>query len=181
MICQHCKERKANTHIKRNINGRVSELYLCYECAQELGVNDELKMPSIGDMFADAFLGNLLGSGVASMNSLAGVQRCGVCGASFDDIVNTGHLGCSECYNEFEQRLEPSITRLHGKAKHIGKYVTYTKTVNESDDIAPNQNEQVNELDNLKQQLKLAIKEQRFEDAAVLRDKINEAPEGNNE
>ena len=41
--------------------------------------------------------------------------------------------------------------------------------------------EKPNELDALKQQLDAAIKEQRFEDAAVLRDKIKEMTEGKNE
>ena len=41
--------------------------------------------------------------------------------------------------------------------------------------------EKPNELDSLKQQLDTAVKEQRFEDAAVLRDKIKEMTEGRNE
>ena len=59
---------------------------------------------------------------------------------------------------------------MHGNAKHIGKNVTYT----EEKEAEP----EISELDKLKNDLKLAIKEQRFEDAAVLRDKINEMNEG---
>ncbi|MFR5876509.1 MAG: hypothetical protein ACLUFN_08460 [Eubacterium sp.] len=41
MKCSHCHEKEANTHIRRIINGKKEEMYLCEECAKELGVMDE--------------------------------------------------------------------------------------------------------------------------------------------
>ena len=41
--------------------------------------------------------------------------------------------------------------------------------------------QEISELDRLKQELKDAIKDQRFEDAASLRDRINDMTEGKNE
>lgn len=73
MRCQHCNQNEANTFIKRNINGHKEELHLCSECAKELGVMDEFRMPTMSEMFGDTFLGNFLGAGVAAMNSLAGL------------------------------------------------------------------------------------------------------------
>lgn len=179
MICQHCNKNEANTHIKKSINGEVTEMHLCSKCASELGVTEEFRMPTMGEFFAGSFLGNFLGSGVAEMNSLAGVERCKTCGASFDDIVNSGHLGCSDCYDKFEDKLEPSITKLHGKAKYIGKFVSYTDEVNKEN--TENEPNMANQIDELKAELKQAIIDQRFEDAAVLRDKINELSEDENE
>lgn len=176
MICQHCNQNEATTHIKKNINGERTEMHLCSECAKELGVMEDFKMPSMTDFFGDSFLGNFLGAGVAAMNSLSGVERCGTCGSSFNDIVKSGHIGCSDCYDKFEDKLEPSIRKIHGKTKHIGKFVTYDNAVNE-----PKEEPKVSELDSLKAQLDKAISEQRFEDAAVLRDKINEMTEDGNE
>lgn len=182
MLCQHCNKNEATTHIKKNINGQKEEMHLCSDCARELGVMDEFKMPSMEDFFSDSFLGNFLGAGVAAMNSLAGVDRCSTCGSSFSDIVNSGHLGCSDCYDRFSDRLEPSIRKIHGKTKHIGKFISYDekeepKKVNKKEEKKP----QISELDSLKQQLQAAIDEQRFEDAAVLRDKIKDLTEGKNE
>lgn len=174
MLCQHCNQNEATTHIKRIINGQREEMHLCSECANELGVMDEFRMPSMSEMFGDSFLGNFLGAGVAAMNSLAGVDRCQSCGSSFNDIVKDGRIGCADCYEKFGDKLEPSIRKIHGKAKHIGKFISYTESEKEK-------NEDVNELELLKEQLKQAITEQRFEDAAVIRDKINELEEGNNE
>jgi protein arginine kinase activator len=176
MLCQHCNQNEATTHIKKNINGEKTEMHLCSKCAKELGVMEDFKMPTMTDLFGDSFLGNFLGAGVAAMNSLAGVDRCQTCGSSFSDIVKGGHIGCSDCYERFEDKLEPSINKLHGKSKHIGKFVSYEEAVNEK-----KEEPQVSELDSLKEQLKQAIKEQRFEDAVVLRDKINELTGDNNE
>ncbi len=178
MICQHCNKNEATTHIKKNINGEVTQMHLCSHCAKELGVMDEFRMPAMSDLFGDSFLGNFLGAGVPSMNSLAGVERCQSCGSSFNDIVKSGHIGCSDCYKKFEDRLEPSIKKIHGKTKHIGKFISYNEDNSEASQSAVSPK---NELDKLKEELKQAVKEQRFEDAAVLRDKINELTEGNNE
>ena len=164
MKCTHCNEREANTHIKRIINGRKEEMHLCEECARELGVMEEF---SFEPFTMDSLFGNLLGAGAKAFNSLSGVDRCTYCGTTFNDIVNTGRVGCAHCYDKFERKLEPSIEKLHGRAKHIGKNVSYTEEKNETE------KESVSELDKLKADLKLAIQEQRFEDAAVLRDKIN--------
>lgn len=158
MKCQHCHENDANTHIKRVINGNKEEMYLCEECAKELGVMDEF---AFEPFTMDSFFGNLLGAGASAFNSLAGIDRCTTCGSSFNDIIKTGKVGCSDCYKKFDDKLQPSIEKLHGKSKHIGKFVTYDED-----------NSAVNELDSLKSELKLAIQEQRFEDAAVIRDKI---------
>lgn len=176
MLCQHCNKNEATTHIKKSINGQREEMHLCSECAAELGVMDEFRMPSMNEFFGDSFLGNFLGAGVAAMNSLAGVERCRTCGSSFNDIVKSGRIGCSDCYEKFSDKLEPSIKKIHGKTKHIGKFVTYEEAVNQSVN-----DEKPNELDSLKKQLDTAVKEQRFEDAAVLRDKIKEMTEGKNE
>ena len=164
MKCTHCNEREANTHIKRIINGRKEEMHLCEECARELGVMEEF---SFEPFTMDSLFGNLLGAGAKAFNSLSGVDRCTYCGTTFNDIVNTGRVGCAHCYDKFERKLEPSIEKLHGRAKHIGKNVSYTEEKNETE------KESVSELDKLKADLKLAIQEQRFEDAAVIRDKIN--------
>lgn len=167
MKCQHCNHNEATTHIKKNVNGNVTEMHLCSDCARELGVMEEFSPESF---FNDTFFGNFLGAGVPAMNILSGIDHCEYCGSTFNDIVKSGRVGCANCYSKFEDRLQPTITKMHGNAKHIGKNVTYT----EEKEAEP----EISELDKLKNDLKLAIKEQRFEDAAVLRDKINEMNKG---
>lgn len=178
MLCQHCNKNEATTHIKKNINGKREEMHLCSDCARELGVMEEFRVPSVTDFFGESFLGNFLGAGVAAMNSLAGVERCSTCGSSFNDIVKGGHIGCSDCYDKFADRLEPSIRKIHGKTKHIGKFISYDES-NEPEKAESKK--ETDELEQLKEQLQKAISEQRFEDAAVLRDKIKALTEDNHE
>lgn len=168
MKCNHCGKNEANTHYKRVINGKKEEMYLCEECAKELGVMNDF---SFEPFSMDTFFGNLLGAGAAALNSIAGVDRCTYCGSSFNDIVNSGKVGCANCYDRFESKLNPSIEKLHGRTRHVGKSVSYTVEEDE-------EQESVDELTKLKEEMKLAIKEQRFEDAAVLRDKIKNLTEG---
>lgn len=163
MKCQHCNQNEATAYIKKNVNGKVTEMHLCSECASELGVMDEF---SVEGFFKDSFLGSLLGAGIPSVNALSGVDRCEYCGSLFNDIVKNGRVGCAHCYSKFEDKLEPSIVKIHGKTNHVGKNISYT----EVDEEKPKKDE----LSGLKDALKAAIKEQRFEDAAVLRDKIKE-------
>ena len=172
MKCTHCHEKEANTHIKRTINGVTQEMYLCEDCAKELGVMDEFAFEPLS---MDNFFGNLLGAGVSALNSLTGIDRCSSCGTSFTDIINSGRGGCADCYTKFEDKLEPSIEKLHGRTKHIGKFVTYSEEAEpKKDDSAPKKSEPKSEIEKLKEDLKLAVKEQRFEDAAVIRDKIKD-------
>ena len=149
-------------------------MYLCEDCAKELGVMDEFDFEPFS---MDSFFGNLLGAGAAALNTLTGIDRCTYCGTSFNDIVSSGRVGCAHCYDKFEKRLAPSIEKLHGRTKHIGKSVTYTEepeSENTTETTAENTSApQENELDKLKADLKLAVQEQRFEDAIVIRDKIN--------
>ena len=121
MKCQHCNQNEATTYFKQNINGHVTEMHLCEDCARELGVMNDF---SPENFFADTFLGNLLGAGIPAMNILSGVDRCESCGSTFNDIVNSGLVGCADCYSKFADRLEPSIFKLHGNASHVGKNIT---------------------------------------------------------
>ncbi len=163
MKCQHCNNREANTHIRRIINGKKEEMYLCEECAKELGVMNDFDFEPFS---FDGLFSNLLGAGTRAFNSLVGIDSCSSCGTTVSDIINSGRVGCADCYDKFEDRLMPSIEKLHGKTKHIGKNVTYTTTTNSDDEVPKNS------IETLKEELKKAVQEQRFEDAAVLRDKI---------
>ena len=165
MKCTHCHNNEANTHITKVINGKREEMHLCAECAKELGVIEDFDF----DAFSmDSMFGNLLGAGVSAFNSLTGIDRCTYCGSSFNDIINSGRVGCANCYDKFEDKLSPSIEKLHGRTKHVGKSVTYTEETDSQETAS-----EKSEIESLKEELKKAVQEQRFEDAAVIRDKIN--------
>lgn len=50
MLCERCGKHEANVHITKNINGKVTEMNLCSECANKSG-----EMISFDGMFRDFF------------------------------------------------------------------------------------------------------------------------------
>lgn len=164
MLCQNCGKNEATTHIKRVVNGDTTQTHLCSECAKHLGY---------GDMFSgfglnlDDFFGGFLGDTVQKLNSPA-EQKCPKCGNTFGDIVRSGKVGCSHCYETFYDKLLPSIQRIHGRIRHNGKQAPGI------DATATPVEPQIDPIEKLRQELATAIENQEFEQAAVIRDKIRE-------
>lgn len=164
MLCESCKERNATTHIKRVVNGVLAEAHLCTECAREYGYQTAL---NVFDM------GSILGGLFSITPSDEDVLRCKNCGSSFEDIRRTGKIGCAQCYNTFRDRLKSMIQQIHGVAEHKGKKPgsSALRVQDPNHSMIP---PKVTQLERLKADLKKAVEEQNFENAAQLRDQIKE-------
>lgn len=165
MLCENCGKREATTHIKHVENGEARQLDLCSECASNLGY-DEI-FGGFGFNLSELFT-NFFGDNTARLSDKA--VRCEKCGASFNEIVNSGKVGCAECYRTFYNKLLPSVRQIHGKATHLGKTPTNLQKIEK-----PSKEETVKRLT---KELQSAVEEQNFEQAAVLRDRINQLKEG---
>ncbi len=169
MKCQKCGKNNADTHIKRVVNGQFEEHHLCSECAAEMGYTNVFD--SFSHSFADDF-NSLFGSFFENaLPARTQATRCETCGASYNDITRTGMMGCADCYKVFADQIMPTIRRIHGNTTHCGKNSPASKA--QPAEKAPAQNTK-SELDVLKEKLDSAIKNQEFEQAAELRDKIRE-------
>lgn len=159
MLCQSCNKNQATTHIKTIVNGELKEYMLCPECAKKLGY---------GSLFGGfglnlgSFLGSFLGEELPKAPTET--VRCKRCGSSFAEIARTGKVGCADCYATFYDRMIPSIQRIHGNTTHAGKIAASAGT----------KAKLRSELEQARAQLKQAIEEQAFEQAAQLRDHIKE-------
>ena len=162
MLCQNCGKNEANTHIKQIINGDTAESHLCSECANHLGYSD---MFSGFDFSLSDFFGGFLND-VMPSHMLGDVKRCEKCGASFNDIVREGKVGCANCYKVFYDRLRPSLQRIHGKASHSGKI---SRNAGEAHKEEDNTQEKIAKLQALMDE---AVSQQNFEEAAKIRDEI---------
>ena len=185
MLCENCGKREANVMYTQIINGEKKEMHLCDECSEKLGIgNMDFKMPIsfssfLGD-FIDEFENDTLLPELDPIKKLV----CDSCGMTFEDFMNTGKFGCSNCYDIFESKIDPILKNIHGSNRHVGRLGKVNPKVNlkeqeESvDNIEANTNEseekeeEVSELDKLKQDLQKAIKEENYEEAARLRDQI---------
>ena len=157
MLCKNCGLRPATTHIKKIINGKVEEYHLCSECAAKLNVS------SFDPFDWSEIWGSFFGSKLPP-DSGAGQKKCKSCGVSFSEIAKSGRLGCPDCYDTFYDELLPSLRKMHGKTKHVGR----------APGAAVEDNTTENEIIDLKSQLDTAIEQENYEQPAVLRDKIRE-------
>ena len=152
MLCNDCGKNPATVHTVKIINGEKTEEYLCEECAQK---RQDANAFSTGDLLKSFFE-------FGSMPSIRSIV-CKNCGTSAMDFRRTGLLGCSECYRDLSEEVIPVLTKIHGKVEHTGF------SPQETGENA----KRMKRLSDLKDQLSTAIKEERFEDAAKLRDEIN--------
>lgn len=166
MLCQACGKKTATTHIKTVINGKLTEYHLCSDCAQQKGY---------GDLFSNWGMdfSNLLGGFIGNEFAPTKAARCPTCGASFEEITQSGKIGCADCYKAFREQLLPLIQRIHGTSRHKGKVPGGSALR-----ISGGQHQMMpvkeSPLDEKKRLLKQAIEKQDFETAAVLRDEIKE-------
>ena len=156
MKCEKCGKYDATTHIRSVINGVVREYNLCSQCATSEGYSTG-GTGSLAGMLASMF-GEFVPSGIAS-----NTVKCPVCGATFSDIAKSGKVGCAECYKTFENDLMPYLKRVHGSTKHSGK-------VPLSAPIMVINNEE--SVETLRMELNRLVSEEKYEEAAVVRDKI---------
>ena len=164
MLCQLCGKNQANVHVKQIINNVKTELLLCEECAGNLGLSNIIE-DNFDSEFEDLF-GSFFPSYTTSTYRIGSPdKRCSKCGTSFKDISSTGKLGCANCYKTFYDSLLPYIRRIHGDTSHSGKVAACTKK---------NTCNCESKIKELQKQLEVAVSNQEFEQAAVLRDKIKE-------
>jgi protein arginine kinase activator len=117
-----------------------------------------------GFLNAMGYGGALYGDGY---NHNKGTGVCGVCGATFEDFINGGKLGCPDCYDTFRDRMRGVLKNIQGSVKHTGKGSDEARRLKAQ--TAP---KELTEEEKLKNELELAIKNEEYEKAAELRDKI---------
>lgn len=178
MLCEKCGKREANVYIKNVVNGEVTERHLCSECAEAQGLLKQELNPfrEMNDFFSDfgsAFQGFFpeLISPKTEKRAIGAGRTCPLCGATVQDIARTGRAGCANCYTVFENILEPAIRRIHGDASHTGAVPG----------SAGAEVSRKRRLQDLKHELKTAIRNEAFEDAARLRDEIRGLENGGGE
>lgn len=185
MLCENCGKREANVRYSENINGKVRELNLCEECSKKLGIgNMDFSMPMDFSNFFGDFMEEFTKPEWMPLLNNVKTLTCDNCGYTFDDIINTGELGCPNCYDVFEAELDPIIKRIQGTNRHVGrtgkiidnkideKFNIKSQKDEQSKNEAEKNNTGKSKLEQLQEELKDAIKEERYEDAAKIRDEI---------
>jgi protein arginine kinase activator len=152
MRCEICKANEATVHFSQVTGDKVSKIDLCESCAKAKGLTDPGNITMLGDL-----LGDFAAGPPAEAESL----RCPECGFTQANFKKQGRLGCAVCYETFEAGLRPLLKAMHKGERHVGKSPRKAPT-----HVSPER------LRELEKELAQAIKEERFEQAAQLRDEI---------
>lgn len=188
MLCQNCGKNEVTFRYTQVINGVRKEMALCDECAKNLGLESlDFNMPINFSNFLGDFLNVAADADFLPSFTKTGVLQCDNCGMTYNEFVNTGKIGCSHCYDIFANVLDPVLKNIHGSSTHVGRRSRLTpgdrrkvaEDVQKADEKSKTSNRTKKENDSkeakiqrLNADLKLAIKEERYEDAAKIRDEI---------
>jgi len=156
MLCDICKKAEATVHLTQIVDGKMLKVDLCESCAKEKGVQEAAGF-SLANLLVE------LGAGEESRIEAPGVQ-CPVCGFTQADFKKTGRLGCSACWETFEPALASLLKAMHKGDHHVGKVPTKAEHT-----LALN-----GKMQELAEQLEKAVREEKYEDAAQIRDQIRE-------
>ena len=152
--CQVC-DQAATVHLTQIAHNKIHKIHLCEDCADAKGMTDP-DVFSLEDLFSPS-----TGQKLETI-SLQKSIICKRCGLSSNDFKRHGRLGCPDCYEYLKPLIEPMLANMHKSISHQGK-------------IPHRSLEHLNfnkQLRKLEEELDIAVKEERYEEAAVCRDKI---------
>jgi protein arginine kinase activator len=156
MLCDICKKNEAKVHLSHLAEGKMLKLDLCESCAKAKGVDVEE-----GFSPSDLLVG--LGAAEEIRVESPGAQ-CPVCGFTQADFKKTGRLGCSACWETFSAGLASLLKAMHKGDHHVGKVpakAMHTLALS-------------GKVRELTERLEKAIREEKYEEAAQIRDEIRQ-------
>lgn len=167
MKCEVCQEREASVHLTNYLNGQKAEIHLCQQCAIEKGYLDaDDESYTIQDLLSGFFNAQANLATKDESNQRTEHQLvCPQCQMTYQRFNKIGKFGCSKCYQNFSSFLNPIFRRLHsGNTSHTGKIPKRQHVHLQHQRLIQNYRDQLQEF----------VKEEKFEEAAELRDKIKD-------
>ena len=143
------------------VNGVSETKNLCRDCAIKEGV-----FSTQTSLFDDMLMS------FAGFSALEQVENivCPVCKTSLREFNSTKKLGCNNCYEVFRPQILEVL-------KHIAPSLNHKQQA-----IKPNEKKKESKEDkisNLRHELQLAVKEERYEDASKIKKQIQKLEAGN--
>lgn len=150
MKCEVCHLNEAARSIKRMVGGEEREFFVCDSCARTSPHASTVPASLTDVLFS---LGMQVGESDKIEDSV-----CPACGMSRNEVREKHRLGCPNCYETFMTDI-----RLFLSAQ-----LSSTPISNEGQKMRA-------EADRLKAELEKAVAEERYEEAAVICEKIRQA------
>jgi protein arginine kinase activator len=134
-----------------------SEAHLCEKCAREIGFNTKI-----------SDLTSIIEENRKNDDHL--FLSCPRCGLSSDEFSENHLLGCASCYSVFKEQIHTFL----GSRRYSGSIpLNSPAAMTHSDPTSESAHEPL-PIYQLRTNLSLAIDEERYEDAAILRDLIKD-------
>ena len=155
MLCNNCGKREANIKYTETINGETRKLNLCEECSKKLGIGQiDFNMPFDFTGFFDDFMEEFRMPELIPM---------------MGEFENPGIMPIIE-----ELRIKPIRENMGNNTQNTRSREKIGKTIDEkiNNRNAKKENSKKNQKKILQEKLEKAIKEERYEDAAKIRDEI---------
>jgi len=160
MKCQRCPK-QATLHITEVLGeDRFEEVHLCEDCAKKYLYEPQHQKKVAAAAAADAVV-------AGEEADPLGEKQCEACGIKFVEFRNHGRLGCPHDYDAFKDDLLPLLESVHGDTRHAGK----------APRRLPRAKGAQLELSQLRRKLQQLITDEKYEDAAALRDRIRQLEE----
>jgi protein arginine kinase activator len=164
MICQRCNENIATVHLTKIEQKKKLEFHLCENCAERQGVTSESEGFSVQNFLSKVAKASEIKTVVPVEE---GPAPCPTCGLSFATFRTAGRLGCSDDYEHFKTHLVPLIEKIHNSSQHVGKVPKRLTT----------RMERLKIIENLKREQEKTIRDENYERAGELRDRIRHLEE----
>lgn len=163
MNCDRCGKPSVY-HSTLIVNGVSQSTNLCRDCAIKEGVFTAEPTNFFDDVFSifDEFL---------PFEQVKDVS-CPVCKTTFRDFKHTQKLGCSNCYNVFKTEIDNVLKRVAPNFRHKQELLTKPKK-----DGKPATKQ--DKITKLKEDMALAVKEERYEDAGKIKKQIQKLEASN--
>ena len=160
MRCEHCHENEATITFTIMEDDKTKEQHLCSSCFQSL-IKEQFPTVQLPPLDIQSVMQELLSMFQGSVDSEED-RTCPRCHTSLSEVRKAGMFGCDECYNTFAEELDKVLPRIQGAKEHVGEG---PKAFRDERALNRKQVELQRELDR-------AVAEERYEDAAVLRDDL---------
>ena len=191
MICTNCNKNPAVVSFNQITDESNQPKSLCLECMFQMVTSGDVS--SLEDVFKNMPISGMGGTIKLStimpinpgestsledifkgiMSSLKGAKTqslpvhtslCITCGMNHEDFKSGGKFGCNACIQAFSNEIVVLLKSVHGSVKHVGKFPkTNGNTIKAK-----------HQVDTLRLDLKKAIADENYEQAALLRDQIRE-------
>jgi protein arginine kinase activator len=175
MKCEKCQKKNASIHLTEIFKDMKSEVHLCEACAREIGLNAKVTGFTVSLKEVISYINAEEEKRVGSDVS----EGCMICGTTVQQYAEKGLLGCPDCYRYLWKEIgynnpHDHSTDYRGIVPENRRDFVEEVSVTTLDD---NTNHPM-DLDSLSFELNRAVEEERYEDAARLRDEIASYPGG---